>query len=156
MLELKVGAKVMFTTNRPPLFANGTIGYVAYLDNNRIMVELENGTTIEVSPHTWEDKEYDCYEFDGDIRVQSKTVGWMTQYPLKLAWAISIHKAQGMSLDATNIILGDGAFAEGQLYVALSRVRSLTKLRIDKTIDSFELSPNPMVIAFYEGTLEQT
>ena len=155
MLELKVGAKVMFTTNKPPLFANGTIGYVAHLDNDRIMVEVK-GKMIEVPQHTWYDKEYEYSEFEGITRVHPKTVGMMTQYPLKLAWAVSVHKAQGMTLDAANIILGDGAFAEGQLYVALSRVRSLATLRIDKAIDSFELSQNPMVTAFYEGSLEQT
>lgn len=156
MLELKVWAKVMFLTNNPPFYANGTTGHVVSLDDDSIMVKLENGPKIHVPQYIWEDKEYEYSEFEGVTKVHSKTVGTMKQYPLKLAWAISVHKAQGMSLDAANIILGDGAFAEGQLYVTLSRVRSLAKLRIDKPIDSFELSPNPMVSAFYEGTLEQT
>jgi ATP-dependent exoDNAse (exonuclease V) alpha subunit len=156
MLELKVGAKVMFTQNNPPNYVNGTIGYVVSLDNDKIMVELESGGVLRVPQYTWEDKEYEYSEFEGITKVHSKTVGVMTQYPLRLAWAISVHKSQGMSLNAANIILGDGAFAEGQLYVALSRIRSLAGLRqLDKTIDCFELSPNPMVKAFYEGTLEQ-
>ncbi len=75
----------------------------------------------------------------------------MRQYPLKLAWAVSVHRAQGMSLDAANIILGeDGAFAEGQLYVALSRIRNLSGLRLDKPINAYEAIPNPQVKAFYE------
>lgn len=155
VLEFKVGAKVMLLNNTRE-YANGSIGYVIELANDKIVVKLEHGKIISVEKHQWYDKEYSWDEFGGDIKVSMKTVGTRVQYPLKLAWAISIHKAQGMSLDAANIILGDGMFSEGQLYVALSRVRHLEGLRLDKPIDIYEASLNPQVTAFYEGVLDQT
>jgi len=149
MLELKVGAKVMLLANKLPDYANGSIGYVIELADDRIMVKLENEKIVSIEPYTWYDKEY---SWNGG-KLSMTIVGSMTQFPIRLAWAISIHKVQGMTLEAATIIPGDGMFSEGQLYVALSRVRSLAGLRLDKPLEVYEASVNPQVTAFYEGAL---
>ena len=112
-LSLKEGARVMFTKNNPAEgFANGTLGIVVGFDSGRPTVETYNKGTITVEPMEW------AVEENGNVRAK------ITQLPLRLAWAITIHKSQGMSLDAAHIDLSH-AFEYGQGYVALSRARSL-------------------------------
>lgn len=114
VLELKVGAEVMFVANDfAKGFANGTRGRVVSLHGEWPVVELaSNGRPVAVEPHTWQLAE------DGKVRAE------VSQLPLRLAWAITIHKSQGMSLDAAEIDLSR-TFTPGMGYVALSRVRSL-------------------------------
>lgn len=116
LLELKVGAEVMFVANNfAEGFVNGSRGLVAGFSGEKPIVQLLNGRTIYVAPHSWSVNE------DGKVRAE------VTQLPLRLAWAITIHKSQGMSLDAAEVDLSK-AFTPGMGYVALSRVRSLDGL----------------------------
>lgn len=116
ILELKQDAEVMFVANNfAEGFVNGSRGRVVGFEQDMPLVRLLNGRTIEVKPHSW------------SINEDGRTVAEVTQLPLRLAWAITIHKSQGMSLDAAEIDLSR-AFAPGMGYVALSRVRSLDGL----------------------------
>ena len=119
-LHLKVGAAVMFTKNNPKEgFVNGTLGTVEAFDahNGYPIIKTRNGTTIAVEPMDW------TVEENGKIRAH------ITQLPLRLAWAITVHKSQGMSLDEAVMDLSD-VFEFGQGYVALSRVRRLSGLHL--------------------------
>ena len=132
-LKLKVGAQVMFTRNDPfKRWVNGTIGTVSRLTKDEIEV-VTNGGGIYVVPNcTWESY---SYEYDKESRKMKKEqVGSITQYPLRLAWAITVHKSQGMTFDKLYLDLSRGMFVAGQLYVALSRVRSLGGLFLSRSI----------------------
>ncbi|MGZ5423923.1 MAG: AAA family ATPase [Candidatus Aminicenantales bacterium] len=129
-LELKRGAQVMLLTNdRKGRFVNGTIGRVAKITRSSdtdgddiITVELPDGDEVDLSPNTWE-----LFRFQYDAkadRIDSESVGSFTQYPLRLAWAVTIHKSQGKTFDRVVVDIGRGAFAHGQVYVALSRCTS--------------------------------
>jgi tetratricopeptide (TPR) repeat protein len=132
-LRLKVGAQVMFTRNdQQKRWANGTLGKVVKLTKDEIYVGLSNGDQYVVPCTSWDSI---SYEYDREARKLKKEVtGTFTQYPLKLAWAITIHKSQGMTFDKMSLDLSRGLFAAGQLYVALSRVRSLKGLYLSKDV----------------------
>jgi ATP-dependent exoDNAse (exonuclease V) alpha subunit len=134
-LRLKVGAQVMFLRNdREGRWMNGTIGQVHELDEKVIKVETEDGQVHDVARTSWDNTLY-AYNPDKDL-IESEVLGSYTQFPLRLAWAITIHKSQGLTFDRIHIDLGAGTFAAGQLYVALSRCRTLdgitltTKIRL--------------------------
>lgn len=132
-LKLKVGAQVMFTRNdMQKRWVNGTIGTVAKLSKDEIQVTLDGGMTYVVPCCSWDS----CsYEYDREERKLKKEVlGTFAQYPLKLAWAITVHKSQGMTFEKMALDLSRGMFAAGQLYVALSRVRSLQGLFLSRYI----------------------
>jgi ATP-dependent exoDNAse (exonuclease V) alpha subunit len=127
-LELKPGAQVMLLVNdRKGRFVNGTIGRVAKIRkvpdaDDIVSVDLPDGERVDLSPNTWELYRF-RYEAESD-RIESESVGSFTQYPLRLAWAVTIHKSQGKTFDRVVIDIGRGAFAHGQVYVALSRCTS--------------------------------
>ncbi len=105
--------------------------------SDSVIVELETGETVYVQPHTWE-----MYQFFLDRNTQSidsRTTGTFTQYPFKLAWAVTIHKAQGKTFDKVYVDLATGTFAHGQLYVALSRCRTLEGLYLKRPITSGDI-----------------
>ena len=131
-LKLKVGAQVMFARNdQQKRWVNGTIGTVSKLTKDEIQVTTERGTFV-VSNCSWESY---SYEYDKETRKMKKELmGTFTQYPLRLAWAITVHKSQGMTFDKLYLDLSRGMFAAGQLYVALSRVRSLDGLFLSRPI----------------------
>ena len=128
-LVLKVGAQVMFVKNDPSiehLYYNGRIGRVTYVDDKKILVLCEGDSdVIEVEPLEWENTRYTLNEETREI--ESEVQGTFTQYPLRLAWAITIHKSQGLTFDHA-IIDANLSFAPGQVYVALSRCRTLEGL----------------------------
>ena len=132
VLELKTGAEVMFVANNfAEGFVNGSRGRVIEFENDQPVVRLMNGRRITVEPHSWSLSE------DGRVRAE------VTQLPLRLAWAITIHKSQGMSLDAAEIDLGR-AFTPGMGYVALSRVRSLDGLYL-RGINAMAMAMHPQI-----------
>ena len=148
-LELKVGAQVMFVKNDPnpaKLFYNGKIGTIIDIDDDIITVSCENDDeAIDVVPVEWQKMKY---TLDKETKEIKETIdGTFTQYPLKLAWAVTIHKAQGLTFEKA-IIDAESSFAHGQVYVALSRCRSLEGLVLktpiaaksvkhDKTVENF-------------------
>ncbi|HRR07715.1 MAG TPA: AAA family ATPase [Rhodothermales bacterium] len=147
-LTLKVGARVMFLRNDPDgLFVNGTLGTVEYLHGEIIRIETDDGDQVEVSPEKWENMRY---YFDAEEnKIVSETVGTFTQYPLKLAYAITIHKSQGQTFDKVAIDLDRGAFTHGQTYVALSRCRTFEGILLTRPIRSSDVLFDPIV---YEAT----
>jgi hypothetical protein len=131
-LILKQGAQVMFIRNDSDgLYYNGKIGKVEEISGNTVLVSDENGTLINVAPVEWPNIQYALNEESGEIEPQ--IVGTFRQLPLRVAWAITIHKSQGLTFD--NVIIDAGsAFAFGQVYVALSRCRSLDGIVLESPI----------------------
>ncbi|MDE5886520.1 MAG: AAA family ATPase [Muribaculaceae bacterium] len=132
-LILKVGAQVMFTRNEAnKQWVNGTIGVVHKLDKEEIQVMTKDGVLCTVSKCDWDSVKY---EYDAkEKKIAKEVLGTFTQYPLRLAWAITIHKSQGMTFDKLHFNLNGGLFASGQLYVALSRVKSLNGLYLSRRV----------------------
>lgn len=133
LLKLKVGAQVMFTRNDiDKKWVNGSLAVVHKLDNDEIQVIMKDGNINTVSKCTWDSVKY---EYDTkNKKINKEVLGTFTQYPLRLAWAITIHKSQGMTFDKLHFNLNNGLFASGQLYVALSRVKSLNGLYLTKGV----------------------
>lgn len=145
-LKLKVGAQVIFCRNDyAAKCANGTIAKVISMEEDTIHVELENGSKVKVERADWESYER-VYNRDTQ-KIESKPVGCYTQFPLKLAWAITIHKSQGMTFDRMHFDLSGGIFAAGQAYVAISRMRSLKGLTLSKELKRHHIKTNPEIKA---------
>ena len=130
-LELKLGAQVMFVKNDPTgnhRYYNGRIGKVTYVDQHKVLVLCEgDDNAIEVEPLEWENTRYTLNEKTREIEADVQ--GTFKQFPLRLAWAITIHKSQGLTFDHAIIDAGQ-SFAPGQVYVALSRCRTLEGLAL--------------------------
>ena len=132
LLELKPGAQVMLIRNDPyKRWVNGSIGRISSLTDTKVWVEIR-GTVYELEPEAWHNIRY-RYNQETN-RIEEEEVGSFTQYPLRLAWAITIHKSQGQTFDKVLIDLGRGAFAHGQTYVALSRCTSLEGLVFSRPV----------------------
>ena len=148
-LVLKPGAKVMFLRNDTqgadgPRFVNGTLGTVVKITDS-VIVDVE-GESILVEPVTWEKVKYD---YSPTTKVLSQdVVAEFTQFPLRLAWAVTIHKAQGKTLYAAVIDLGSRAFAPGQTYVAFSRLTSLDGLYLKRPLTPADIIVDEHVVRF--------
>lgn len=150
LLRLKVGAQVMFTRNDTQRrWVNGTLAKVTELADDEISVTLDSGETYNVPLCTWESVKY-TYDKE-QKKLIKEVVGEFTQYPLRLAWAITIHKSQGMTFDKMTLNLGRCLFTSGQLYVALSRVRSLDGLYLSRGITSKDAHTAREVLAYAGG-----
>ncbi len=138
-LMLKAGARVVILRNGDA-FVNGDTGLITAIKSTTVMVRLDRGGhAVEIGRAEWNIKEpiVETYRDDDGqqrTRVVEQPVGTFRQLPLRLGWALSIHKAQGMSLDRAHVDLGGGTFAHGQAYVALSRVRSLDGLTLERAL----------------------
>jgi len=150
VLELKEKAQVMLLNNDAGgRWINGTIGTIEAINEDSLDVKLGDGSVEEVVPHKW-----DVYRFYWDQEARSVAadkVGSFIQYPLKLAWAITIHKSQGKTFDKVVIDLGRGAFASGQLYVALSRCRSFEGIFLKHIIKESDVRLDFRVVKFITG-----
>lgn len=146
-LVLKTGAQVVFIKNDPERrWVNGTIGKIHIATDERVEVELENGDRHEVEPEVWSNI---VYQYDEKThRVIEKELGSFTQFPLKLAWALTIHKSQGLTFNNVVIDIGRGAFSSGQSYVALSRCTSLEGLVLKSSINQRDMFVNPSIVHF--------
>jgi hypothetical protein len=149
-LVLKEGARVMFTRNdADERWVNGTLGTVEQMGPKSVMVRVDGqDEAVEVKPVSWERIRY---QWDDTAKtLASETIGKFTQVPLTWAWAVTIHKAQGLTLDAVEIDLGSGAFAPGQTYVALSRARTMAGLRLARALRPGDVSVDGRVAAGVE------
>lgn len=155
-LSLKEGAQVMFLKNDviQKRYYNGKIGVIKSLAKDKIIVVCD-GTEIEVGKETWDNSRYTLNRADG--KLEQETLGTFTQYPLRLAWAITIHKSQGLTFEKVMIDAG-AAFSSGQVYVALSRCTSLAGIVLLSKIAPAAIHSNENVIKgqqslSYKGSL---
>ena len=134
-------------------FVNGTIGIVTEANYERIMVRIpdDNGSdkTIEVDRQEWEILKYEN-DAEKPQQITTKVVGTFKQYPLKLAWAITIHKSQGKTFDRVIIDMGGGAFESGQTYVALSRCRTLEGVILKQPLKNRDIIVDDRITEYYE------
>lgn len=157
-LELKVGTQVMFIKNNwVKGYFNGKIGKVSKINDESITVDITDEhneiVPINVEPFTWENVLYTWNEEEKTI--EETVTGTFKQYPLKLAWAITVHKSQGMTFE--KIIADVGwSFAAGQVYVALSRCTSMNGLILKSRITPQAIKTDPRVIAFAENEVPET
>ena len=151
-LRLKKDAQVMFVKNGEE-WVNGTIGRVVDLNDEFIEVELlsepHKGTTVGVKRESWDRYQYKWNDKRRTIDI--RTIGTYRQLPFILAWAVTIHKAQGLTLDDVNIDLGRGTFAPGQAYVALSRCRTMDGISFSRSLEVKDVLCDPKVVDFYSG-----
>lgn len=150
ILTLKIGARVMFVRNddqKPRRFYNGKIGVITDIDDGKIFVRCDDGD-IEVTRMVWENIRYREDEKTG--KIDEEVLGTFTQYPLRLAWAVTIHKSQGLTFDKV-IIDAARAFAAGQVYVALSRCRTLKGIVLSTPLDYVELDNDPSVLRYTDN-----
>lgn len=149
-LELKKGARVMALVNdTEETFMNGSLGFIEECYKDYVVAKFDNGCRIEIEPYKWNIMKPVSY----NGRTSLKVVGSFTQIPLKLAYAITIHKSQGQTFDA--IVLKPDCWEPGQLYTALSRVTSLEGLFFVNRCSSSSLITSSKVIEFYETSINK-
>lgn len=153
-LAVKVGAQIMLLNNdSAKRWVNGSIGVIQEIKSeigepDIIGVLLSDGRQVSVLPYSWESSEF---VLDEQSKVVSaKATGTFTQYPLKLAWAVTIHKSQGKTFDQVVIDLGRGTFAHGQLYVALSRCTTLEGILLKQLVSRRHILMDQRVVAFMQ------
>ncbi|MBA4154947.1 AAA family ATPase [Flavobacterium sp.] len=153
VLELRRNSQIMLVKNdsadKGRRWVNGTIAKVEFLDDEKIEVRLKDGSVQTLQKETWENRQYQWDKNKGSIT--SKVIGTFEQYPIKLAWAITIHKSQGLTFDNVIIDLGSGAFVNGQLYTALSRCRTLEGLTLKRRIQKKDIIEDKRLIDFYHN-----
>lgn len=147
VLELKVGAQVVFVRNDPEKrWVNGTIGKIDSVSKDALRVTLANGTIHTVNREIWENIEY---HYDPEEKkITEEVLGSFIQFPLRLAWALTIHKSQGLTFPKVKIDLEGGTFAAGQAYVAMSRCQSLEGLILQSKVRKYDFFVNPVIRGF--------
>lgn len=151
-LKLKVGARVMTIANRYDgesgglIHANGDLGYVTELDQSKIVVELDRGGEVEMEPHKWERLSHEWR----DGRIETDTVAQFVQFPVRLAWAVTIHKCQGQTYDRAHLRMESKAFSHGQTYVALSRCKTAQGMTLARPLTEADIIVNDRIHEFWE------
>lgn len=153
-LELRVGGQVMLIRNDlERRFVNGSLAVITSLEEDKIFVALQSGEqgkeVIEVPKMTWEVNKYTITEDVGNP-IKSEVIGSFTQYPLRLAWAVTVHKSQGKTYERVAIDLGKGAFEHGQTYVALSRCTSIEGVYLKRKLTPRDIMVDERVAQFYD------
>ncbi|MCS7179885.1 MAG: AAA family ATPase [bacterium] len=146
-LNLKKDAQIMLVNNDfQKRWINGTLGKIVEIfpEENIILVKSFDGREFEVEPHTWENFEY-YIEKD---ELKTRTIGKFTQFPIILAWAVTIHKSQGKTFEKVIIDVGKGTFAPGQIYVALSRCRTLEGIILKRPIKKYHIWSDWKIVDF--------
>lgn len=155
-LKLKLGAQIMFVKNdkgENRRYYNGKIGKITALDPVRQKIEVyceEDDTTIDLELETWKNIRYE-YEVDKD-QIKEKELGSFQQYPIRLAWAVTIHKSQGLTFEKA-IVDAERSFAPGQVYVALSRLTHIHGLVLLTPISPHNIQVDPRIIHFADQEL---
>jgi len=153
VITLKEGCQIMITANSlmgiDPPYYNGMLGKVLNLSSNSAIVESNSGEEIRVEPNCWKNYEYEFEESTNEI--VAKEVGRLTQMSLKLAYALTTHKSQGLTLDRAFIDFENFVFADGLCYVALSRLRDIKGLGLKRAIKPKDIKVNKEVMKFFEG-----
>jgi ATP-dependent DNA helicase PIF1 len=147
-LELKVGARVVFLKNNKPHWINGDIGEVVGMEGDHIRVKKQKSDNVVlVGKETWYKLKY-TYNHQSR-KIEQEPIGTFSQLPVTLGWAITIHKSQGLTLENLTLDLGGGTFAPGQLYVALSRAKSIDGITLGRPIAMQDVKVAPEVLEFY-------
>jgi ATP-dependent DNA helicase PIF1 len=154
-LELKVGAQVMLLNNdTAKRWVNGSIGKIIKIsfdemeEDDVLTVALNNGKTVKISKHSWNIHKY--FFNEKTQKIDTEIVGSFYQFPLRLAWAVTIHKSQGKTFDKVIIDIGRGTFAHGQIYVALSRCTSLEGITLKKRIEKRHIWMDYKITNFFK------
>jgi tetratricopeptide (TPR) repeat protein len=146
-LVLRVGAQVIFIRNdKEQRWFNGSIGKVTLLRDDEVYVTLENGEELEVLPEIWENMQYTYNE--KEKKVEEKVLGTFMQIPIKPAWALTVHKSQGLTFNHVVIDFVGGAFTGGQTYVALSRCTTIEGITLLKPLSDRDIIVHPAVVDF--------
>jgi len=150
-LELKKDAQIMMLKNdSAKRWVNGTIGIVDKLEQDSITIKID-GNKYRIERETWNEVEYILNKETKEIEIN--TIAGFTQFPIQLSYAMTIHKSQGKTFDKITIDVGSGAFAHGQIYVAVSRCRTLNGIILNNPIRNSDIIVDPRVIIFYETKL---
>lgn len=148
-LVLKEGAQVMFVRNDPlKKYVNGSLGKIIGINGGIISVELldEGCKTVQVEKTTWDNIRY---SINSNGEISTEITGTFEQYPLNLAWAMTIHKSQGMTFDQVVIDIGSGAFDYGQTYVALSRCTHLDGVHLYRPLKPNDIQTDERIVQYY-------
>ena len=156
LLQLKIGAQVMFMKNDSSgkkQYYNGKAAKITAILNSVVYVHcIDDGTDLEISPEIWQNIKYDLSTEDN--KITEKNTGSYQQYPFKLAWAITVHKSQGLTFDKAIVDIS-AAFTHGQAYVALSRCRSLEGLILKSPVKAENIITDPKVVSFTASAVKQ-
>ena len=153
-LILKENAQIIFIKNdKDKRWVNGTIGKVHKITPEVLMIKLESGDIHTLAPDVWRNIKYTFNE--EKKQIEEEILGEFTQFPIKAAWALTVHKSQGLTFSNVILDLGDGAFSSGQTYVALSRCTSLEGITLKSRLSKRDIIVNPAVADFSKNFNDQ-